>query len=290
MPRSSLRQKSCKGNKRANNFPTKIAVTVILKKPFGLRINKGDLRVTLVESRGSSVGQVGVGDKIIAINHEKLLTVKDLNEQLSKPGKNARVTLERCGFSCCKHMITTVETLTVEKGSSLKVLRAVEVYMVQIRIESFPDMDLSQELGLSVKYDNKEQLQVAGVIPGSLASVHLRPGDIIKEVNGEYITSKTMLAFWIRHGFDTKRQIQILVQTGVEDDPHIEMPEDVQQIAQKQLTILRSKKLPKSMISLMKQTNSLTGKHITISMEEPKEMGICSDYDETTLRHVHKNK
>ncbi|VIO89204.1 Uncharacterized protein BM_BM5346 [Brugia malayi] len=205
MPRSSLRQKSCKGNKNANNFPTKITVTVILKKPFGLRINKGDLRV-------------------------------------------------------------------------------------QIRIESFPDMDLTQELGLSVKYNNKEQLQVASVIPGSLASVHLRPGDIIKEVNGEYITSKTMLAFWIRHGFDTKRQIQILVQAGVEDDTHIEMPEDVQQIAQKQLTILRSKKLPKSMISLMKQTNSSTGKHIRISMEEPKEMGICSDYDETTLRHVHKNK
>lgn len=54
-------------------------------------------------------------------------------------------------------------------------------------------------------------------------------------MNGEYITSKTMLAFWIRHGFDTKRQIQILVQAGVEDDTHIEMPEDVQQIAQKQV-------------------------------------------------------
>uniref|UniRef100_A0A1I7VPB7 PDZ domain-containing protein n=1 Tax=Loa loa TaxID=7209 RepID=A0A1I7VPB7_LOALO len=185
----------------------------------------------MVESRGSSVGKVGLGDKIIAINHKKLQTIKDLNEQLFKSGKEARVTLERCGFSCCKHMITTVETLTVEKGSSLKVLRAIEV---QIRIESFPDMDLGQELGLSVKYDNKEQLQVASVIPGSLASVHLRPGDIIKKVNGEYITSKTMLAFWIRHGFDTKRQIQILVQTGVEADTHIEMPEDVQHIAQKQ--------------------------------------------------------
>lgn len=45
------------------------------------------MQVTLVESSGSSVGQVGVGDKIIAINHEKLQTVKDLNEQLSKAGK-----------------------------------------------------------------------------------------------------------------------------------------------------------------------------------------------------------
>uniref|UniRef100_A0A158Q8M5 PDZ domain-containing protein n=1 Tax=Elaeophora elaphi TaxID=1147741 RepID=A0A158Q8M5_9BILA len=276
-----------------------MTVTVILKKPFGLRINKGDLRdqvlealakVTLVGSRGSSIGKVGVGDKIIAINNEKLQTINDLNKQLSKPGREARVTLDRCSFSCCKHMITTVETLTVERGSSLKVLRAIEVYMVLIRIKSFPDMDLGEELGLSVKYDNTEQLQVASVIPGSLASVHLQPGDIIKEVNGEYITSKTMLAFWIRHGFDTKRQIQILIQTGVETDTHIEMPEDVQLIAQKQLTTFKGLKSQKSMTSLMKQANPPTGKHITISKEAPKIMTICSDYDETTLKHVHKSK
>ncbi|VDK83347.1 unnamed protein product [Litomosoides sigmodontis] len=285
-----MRRKSRETARKSSGFPTAVTVTVILKKPFGLRITKDDLRVTLVGSRGSSIGQVGVGDKIIAINHEKLQTIKDLNKQLAKPGKDARVTLERCGFSCCKHMNTTVETLTVEKGSSLRVLRAIEVYMVLIRIKSFPDMDLGEELGLSVKYDNREQLQVASVMPGSLASVHLRPGDVIKEVNGEYVTSKTMLAFWIRHGFDTKRQIQILVQTGVEADTHIEMPEDVLHIAQKQLALFKSLKSPKSAISLIKKASSSTKKHIQISMDNPKVMEICSDYDETTLRNVHKNK
>ncbi|VDK64134.1 unnamed protein product [Onchocerca ochengi] len=217
------------------------------------------MQVTLVEPFGSSIGQVG----------------------------QANVTLIRCSFSCCKHVLTTVETLTIEKGSSMKILRAVEVYTVQIRIESFPDMDLGQELGLSVKYDNKEQLQVASVIPGSLASVHLRPGDIIKKVNGERITSKTMLAFWIRHGFDTKRQIEILIQTGVEADTHIEMPEDVQQIAQKQLAILKNMRSEPAK-SLIKQTNSPVTKHITIPIQEPEEMEICSDYDETMLKHVQK--
>ncbi|CAG9529471.1 unnamed protein product [Cercopithifilaria johnstoni] len=286
----SSRQKSYETATKSDNFPTGITVTVILEKPFGLRINKDDLRVTSVGSRCSSVGQVGVGDKIIAINYEKLQTIKDLNKQLSKPGKEARVTLERCGFSCCKHMITTVETLTVEKGSSLKVLRAIEVYLVLIRIKSFPELDLGEEFGLSVKYDNREQLQVASVIPGSLASIHLRPGDVIKQVNGEYITSKTMLAFWIRHGFITKSEIRILIQTGVEADMHIEMPDDVQYIAQKQLTTFKSLKSPKSMMSLIKKTNSSIGKHITISMEEPKVIEICSDYDERTLKRVQKSK
>lgn len=48
-------------------------------------------------------------------------------------------------------------------------------------------------------------------------------------------------------------------------------------------------KLPKSLMSLMKQSSSPIGKHVTISTEEPKEMGIGSDYDETTLKRVHKN-
>lgn len=52
-----------------------------------LQLRHVEMQVTLVEPRGSSVGQVSVGDKIIAINHEKLQTVKDLNKQLSKPGK-----------------------------------------------------------------------------------------------------------------------------------------------------------------------------------------------------------
>lgn len=40
----------------------------------------------------------------------------------------------------------------------------------------------------------------------------------------------------------------------------------------------------------MKKTNSSTKEHIKISMEKPMVMEICSDYDETTLRHVHKSK
>ncbi|VDN29202.1 unnamed protein product [Gongylonema pulchrum] len=167
--------------------------TVVLKKPFGLRISKRDLRVTRVEPRGASIGRVGVGDKIVAINGVKLNNIHELNEQLAKPAK------------------------------------------VQIRLEPFPDMDLGQELGLSVKYDNKERLQVASVVPGTLASVHLRPGDIIREVNGHHIASKTMLAFWIRQGFHSDNQIVLLIETGVEADTHIEMPEDVQNIAQRQV-------------------------------------------------------
>ncbi|VDN08325.1 unnamed protein product [Thelazia callipaeda] len=190
-----------------NTFPSELMITAKLRKPFGLRINKCNLMVTLVEPHGASVGHVSVGDHIVAINHQELKTVKDLNEKLSGKEQEALVTLKRSSFSCCKHMLTTVETLTVEKDSSLKVVRAIEVYKVLIHLESFPDVELSQELGLSVKYDNKEQLQVASVIPGSLASIHLRPGDIIKRINGENVSSKTMFIFWIRHGLEKNKQI-----------------------------------------------------------------------------------
>lgn len=53
----------------------------------------------MVGSRSSAVGQVGVGDKIIAINYQKLQTIKDLNEQLAKP-ENV------CDFLSIRYIIT----------------------------------------------------------------------------------------------------------------------------------------------------------------------------------------
>lgn len=41
-------------------------------------------------------------------------------------------------------------------------------------------VDVSEVLGLSVKYDAKERIQVNATAVDSLSSLHLRPGDIIR--------------------------------------------------------------------------------------------------------------
>lgn len=42
--------------------------------------------------------------------------------------------------------------------------------------------DESDLLGLSVSYDARERLQVASTRSWSLAAIHLRPGDTIKQI------------------------------------------------------------------------------------------------------------
>ncbi|VDM26042.1 unnamed protein product [Toxocara canis] len=126
------------------------------------------------------MGLVGVGDEIVAINNQQTKDIETLNKILKRPSKEARVTLRRNNYSRSKHKCTTVETLLVEKGRGLKVMRAVELYTVDLVMGVSPDVDLNDILGLAVKYDAKERVRVTKVNPGSLASIHLRPGDIIR--------------------------------------------------------------------------------------------------------------
>lgn len=49
---------------------------------------------------------------------------------------------------------------------------------MELRISDI--VEATEVLGLSVKYDAKERIQVVATADNSLSSVHLRPGDIIR--------------------------------------------------------------------------------------------------------------
>ena len=53
---------------------------------------------------------------------------------------------------------------------------------------------------MSVRYDTRERVQIASCEKGGLAAIHLRPGDIIRDVNDHQISSKEMLQFYILEG------------------------------------------------------------------------------------------
>uniref|UniRef100_A0A915C4N7 PDZ domain-containing protein n=1 Tax=Parascaris univalens TaxID=6257 RepID=A0A915C4N7_PARUN len=224
------------------------------------------------------MGIVGVGDEIVAINKKQTKDIETLNKILKKPSQEAQVTLRRNNYSRSKHKCTTVETLLVEKGRGLK---------VDLVIGISPDVDLNDILGLAVKYDAKERVKVMKVNPGSLASIHLRPGDIIREVNGQPIASKSMLTFWMLNGLLSNRQVRLLIERGAGDDAQVEMPSDVQEIAQKQIALWRGKKIPLPKKSALRHANDTTTRNIIIS-PEAVEVFIASDHDVTALRHVRK--
>uniref|UniRef100_A0A0M3HV02 PDZ domain-containing protein n=1 Tax=Ascaris lumbricoides TaxID=6252 RepID=A0A0M3HV02_ASCLU len=281
------RESLSKDDRPHDNTPADVTETVILKRPFGMRIHKVSLKITFVEPGGNAMGLVGVGDEIVAINKKQTKDIETLNKILKKPSQDAQVTLRRNNYSRSKHKCTTVETLLVEKGRGLKVMRAVELYTVDLVIGISPDVDLNDILGLAVKYDAKERVKVMKVNPGSLASIHLRPGDIIREVNGQPIASKSMLTFWMLNGLLSNRQVRLLIERGAGDDAQVEMPSDVQEIAQKQIALWRGKKIPVPKKSALRHANDTTSRNIIIS-PDAVEVFIASDHDVTALRHVRK--
>ncbi|VDN04376.1 unnamed protein product [Thelazia callipaeda] len=80
-----------------------------------------------------------------------------------------------------------------------------------------------------------------------------------------------------------------MLETGIESDTQIEMPEDVQMITQRQLAFMKNIKLKRIHMNLVKMIHP-TVEHVTLSPEPPKEIAIASDYDETMLKHLRKIK
>ncbi|VDK42793.1 unnamed protein product [Anisakis simplex] len=168
-------------------------------------------------------------------------------------------------------------------------MRAVELYTVDLVIGISPDVDLNDILGLAVKYDAKERVRVTKVNPGSLASIHLRPGDIIRRMN---LISLLKNSNFYDNNVPYQKiglKARLLIERGAGDDTQVEMPNDVQEIAQKQISLWRSKKIPLPKKSSLRISHSdVKGGSIKIS-QDAVEWFIASDYDVTALRHVRKD-
>lgn len=101
-------------------------------------------------------------------------------------------------------------------------------------------MDETQRvLKWSVKYDARERVQVSNVDSSGLAAIHLKVGDVIREVNQHPIASKTMLKHWICDAIEKGQMVQLSVERIVSVDDaqrdQVEAPADVMEIAQKQV-------------------------------------------------------
>uniref|UniRef100_A0A0K0DAK7 PDZ domain-containing protein n=1 Tax=Angiostrongylus cantonensis TaxID=6313 RepID=A0A0K0DAK7_ANGCA len=107
---------------------------------------------------------------------------------------------------------------------------------IVIQLCSAPESS-NVQLGLHVKYDARERLQVHNVDYASIAAVHLRPGDVIREVNDKPVASKTMLKYYITEAVVKGRQIRFLVEcpSGEAYRDTSDMAPDVAEIAMKQV-------------------------------------------------------
>ncbi|EJW83373.1 hypothetical protein WUBG_05717 [Wuchereria bancrofti] len=161
---------------------------------------------------------------------------------------------------------------------------------VQMALRINDMVDISEVLGLSVKYDAKERIQVNATAIDSLSSLHLRPGDIIREVNEYPIASKTMLDYFIQAAVIENGQVNFTIESlaGGNDScrDQVEFANDVLEIAQKQIIQFRmavaSKTLNRPSI-LQKQHASKSSRKIIIS-QNFVELPIGADFDPSKLK------
>ncbi|VDK43954.1 unnamed protein product [Anisakis simplex] len=303
--------------------------TVTLSKPFRVRIKKSSLKrnsicyyytnfdkhrlnlqlifqAIYIEPRCQSAYKVAVGDKIIAIDGIRINKWDELVAAMRKPTTKANVTFQRRAFSVCDSRGNTVETLMIKNDP--KVMRAIQLYSVRFVLNKCEE-DLDEEddlLGLQVTYDAKERLQIVRTNPDSLSAIHLRSGDIIREVDGHAVASKTMLNYWIMEGIEQHATVCLSIESAVDTDEEEgeDLPEDVVEIAKKQLEVHRSltaekisvpmkpilRKNSKANVASGKSSSSKTRQHSISISNTAVEIAIASDFDSKTLKRVKKGQ
>ncbi|GMT18964.1 hypothetical protein PFISCL1PPCAC_10261, partial [Pristionchus fissidentatus] len=260
--------------------PNRYTETIRLKVKKGTRlainVRQSDNCVTRIQEASPLLHRINIGDRIIAVNG-KPIDLKRLQEFLEENwDKEFLVKLERLTFSWSWLRKTTLECIATDKENEVKVIgRAINVYKVVLH--DFTPSEIRSPLGLQIRYDARERIEIYHVAPKSICATHLRSGDIIREVNGRTVCSKSMCQAWMQQSLCATKKVALTIETPVNGHDSYreqeEMPEEVLQIAKKQIDFLKrggaSRLTPKG-ISAVRSSSSTTIIDVFKKTESPK--------------------
>ncbi|KAH7695097.1 Protein MPZ-5, partial [Aphelenchoides avenae] len=196
------------------------------------------------------------------------------------------VKFNRGTFSWCTYTGTSAETILFEKDVWKTTGRALDLYDIYLHFRVASDVEST--LKLSVKYDARERIEVVVCEPGGIAAVHMRAGDIIREVNDHAVSSKEMFYYWMLDSVSSNGWVKVTVERAAGgDDAYrdlIEMPPDVMDIAKRQIEAYKqalTKPKPKPVIR--GKASGSTRKAVRLH-NVPTEYAVQSDYDPTKLK------
>ncbi|CAI2351077.1 unnamed protein product [Caenorhabditis sp. 36 PRJEB53466] len=252
-----------------------------IKKPIGVRVFKQDCRITHVLPESSLFGKAFLGDSIVGVDDKTVTNGDELHAKLKEKAESVHLQIRRNMYSWCFHLRTTVEKIQIDRETERITPNPVNLYFVLIRVHPTPELQ-SIDLGLFVMYNNRDRLEVEHVTPNSLAAVHLKAGDVIRECNSQPICSKSMLRYCIASSIASSGQFTLLIEAPIRDivRDHIDVAEDVVQIADKAVEEFKKTMNGYTAQPLKQQAQK---KKIKVK-EERTEHQIVSDADPTKLR------
>lgn len=87
------------------------------------------MRITYVETNSILVNRAFVGDKIVAVDGQKIENTQQLNKLLSNAPLST-IRVRHAYFSYCQYNCTTVERLQLDKDVFKSTGRAIDLYSV----------------------------------------------------------------------------------------------------------------------------------------------------------------
>ncbi|GMT18940.1 hypothetical protein PFISCL1PPCAC_10237, partial [Pristionchus fissidentatus] len=279
-PPMSERKSAVSPISRPPTPPIRFTETIPLKVKKGARlainVRQSDNCVTRILEGSPLFHRINIGDRIIGVNG-KSIDLKRLQEFLEKNGDaEFLVKLEHMTFSWSWLRKTTLECIATDKENEVKVIgRAINVYKVVLH--DFTPSEIRSPLGLQIRYDARERIEIYHVAPKSICATHLRSGDIIREINGRTVCSKSMCQAWMQQSLCATKKVALTIETPVNGHDSYreqeEMPEEVIQIAKKQIDFLKrggaSRLTPKG-ISAVRSSSSTTMIDVFKKTESPK--------------------
>lgn len=179
-----------------------------------------------------------MGDQLIALDGQLIKSSEELQKKLSESKPTVVATFHHALFSYCEFSGSTVERLQLDKEVFRSTGRAAEIFTVCLNVPKVLD-ESKYSLRFTVRYDARERVQIAQLDPSGLAAIHLRVGDVIRDVNDHPIASKAMLRYYMSEAVCTGQTILLGVERLVNGDEAlrdmVEASSDVLEIAQKQV-------------------------------------------------------
>ncbi|KAK5968157.1 hypothetical protein GCK32_006419 [Trichostrongylus colubriformis] len=141
------------------HIPKEYCETYTVRKPMGARIHKSDCRITHIDVNSALINKIFVGDTIVALDGKPISSSEEIHRKLKEPSEKVSVKVRHGMWSWCEHRCTTLERIQMDKDTEKVTGRPIDVYFIAIQMSNAPELGNTQ-LGLHVKYDARERLQV----------------------------------------------------------------------------------------------------------------------------------
>lgn len=280
------KQSRASNESRCSEEKKYLTISIPLKKgePLGITPNE-HLFIVKIQPGTKCEGSLHIGDQIVALNGIKLKDANQFQYFLSVVTGLANITVIRDD----KISRDMEESLAIPEDRRCNIMRREGYKYELININLVED----KKLGLSIRHFQNRVL-ITNIAPSSIASMHLKIGDHICDVDGLRVTDKVVCRRLLLSILKTNKKVSLVIERPVSQDaikwvkkvldtpenqpPSVKMHDDVVEITLRERIRIKSYGPPEK--TILRQKGCHYPKRNVTFDENVLQIQITSDHDE----------